>query len=181
MTTQAKKVLQRIDSEGHMMTIGQKKGEVLAETVKDKDPKKILEIGTYVGYSAIVMADALEGNVEIVTLEVDPENANMAIANIKQAGYQDAVKVIVGDAKSSIAGLEGRFDLVFIDAVKEEYLTYLKLAEDKLEKGATVIADNVKVFKEGMRDYLEYVRESGKYKSETIDVGSDAVEVSVKL
>lgn len=68
-----------------------------------------------------------------------------------------------------------------MDAVKEEYLTYLKLAEPKLNPRAAVIADNVKIFADSMADYLGYVRESGLFRNQTFDFGQDAVEVSVKI
>ncbi len=83
-----------------------------------------------------------------------------------------------------------KFDLLFLDAAKDEYLTYLKLAEDKaLNKGAVIVADNVEVSKNEMLDYLEYVRSSGGiYKSETIETTleftpnvRDAIEVSIKV
>ena len=180
MSSAAKKVIEKIESEGHIMLVGPKKGKVLVDVVKDKKPKRILEIGTYVGYSAILMAEAVGANTKIVTIEVDPENAEIARENIKKAGFEDRVEIKVGYAKELIPTLSATFDFMFIDAAKEDYLDYLKLAEGNLQNGAVVVADNVKIFKEDMLDFLEYVRESGKYKSTTHDVGSDALEVSIK-
>lgn len=180
MSSAAKKVIEKIESEGHIMLVGPKKGKVLVDVVKDKKPKRILEIGTYVGYSAILMAEAVGANTKIVTIEVDPENAEIARENIKKAGFEERVEIEVGDAKELIPTLSATFDFIFIDAAKEDYLDYLKLVEEKLEEGAVVVADNVKIFKDDMRDFLEYVRESGKYESKTYDVGSDALEVSIK-
>ncbi len=80
-----------------------------------------------------------------------------------------------------IPTLKGPFDFAFIDAEKSEYLRYLKLAEDKLCKGAVVFADNAGVFADQMGDYLDYVRNSGLYQSRYIQVGGDGVEISVKL
>lgn len=70
--------------------------------------------------------------------------------------------------------------MMFLDAVKEDYLTYLKLAEPMLAGNVVVVADNAGVFAEAMEDYLDYVRNSGKYRSEYADVGFDALEISVK-
>jgi len=162
------------------MLVGPKKGNVLVEVVKKKKPKAILEIGTYVGYSAILMAESVGANTKIVTIEVDPENAEIARENIKKAGFKDKVEIKVGDAKELIPSLTETFDFMFIDAAKEDYLDYLKLAEEKLEERVVVVADNVKIFKDDMQDFLAYVRESGKYESTTHDVGSDALEVSIK-
>jgi predicted O-methyltransferase YrrM len=89
--------------------------------------------------------------------------------------------VHVGNALSVIPHLSGRFDMVFLDAAKGEYLEYLRRAEGRLKKNGVVFADNVKMFASEMQDYLDYIRNSGKYKSENIDVGFDAVEISTKL
>ena len=73
------------------------------------------------------------------------------------------------------------FDAVFIDAEKTEYYMYLQLMEDKLHRGAVVVADNAGIFASQMKDFLDYVRYSGKYKSKFIRVGEDGLEISVKL
>ena len=76
--------------------------------------------------------------------------------------------------------MKGPFDFVFIDAEKSEYFQYLKLAESKIRKGAVVFADNAGIFADHMRDYLDYVRNSGVNKSKYVQVGDDGVEISVK-
>ncbi|MGD8744105.1 MAG: class I SAM-dependent methyltransferase [Candidatus Woesebacteria bacterium] len=180
MSKRATKVLTDIESQDLWMIVGPEKGRLLADQVRKKKARRIMEVGTYVGYSAILMADNAGDDAEIVSIEVDLGNAGVARENIKKAGYQNNIEVLVGAAKEVIPTLKGNFDFMFIDAIKEDYLDYLKLAEDKLEKGAVVVADNVKMFKQSMLDYLDYVRESEKYKSIYIEVGQDALEVSVK-
>ncbi len=91
------------------------------------------------------------------------------------------MEIRVGDAKQLISAVAGPIDLLFLDAAKEEYLAYLKLAEPLLAPKAVVVADNVKRFADAMRDYLEYVRKSGNYESECHDFGFDAVEVSRRV
>lgn len=71
--------------------------------------------------------------------------------------------------------------MVFLDAAKYEYLDHLKLAEDRLERGGVVFADDVRPFRREMRDYLDYVRDSGRYRSQHVDLVSDGVEISTKL
>jgi predicted O-methyltransferase YrrM len=71
--------------------------------------------------------------------------------------------------------------MVFIDAEKSEYIDYLRLVEDKLHKGSIIVADNAGIFVDEMKDYLEYVRNSGKYSSEYLPFDGNGVEVSVKL
>lgn len=161
--------------------IGPVKGKQLADTVMKFRVKRVLEVGTLVGYSAILMAKNLPDDGKIFTIEVNPQSARLAKENIKKAGFSDKVEIHVGDALQVISEIKGEFDMVFLDATKEEYLDYLKLCESRLKKGGVVFADNVKMFAEAMRDYLAYVRDSGKYKSNYYDFGYDGVEVSEKL
>ena len=77
--------------------------------------------------------------------------------------------------------MNGSFDFAFIDAEKTEYRQYLKSAEEKLRNGGVVFADNAGIFADQMKDYLDYVRGSGKYKSRYVQVGDDGVEISFKL
>ena len=185
----AQKVLREIEriTEKHFLPIiGPEKGKVLADIVKKYQPKRILEIGTLVGYSAILMAMNLPKtkSAKIISIEFRPNAAEIARENIEEAGFADTIEVHVGDAKEIIPRLKNekeRFDMIFLDAVKDEYLTYLKLAEQMLEKNAVIVADNAGVFAEEMDYYLNYVRNSGKYKSENIQIDGDALEVSVKL
>ena len=100
----------------------------------------------------------------------------------------DKVKVLEGDGTSVLKKLTGKFDLVFLDAAKTEYLAYLKAVEKNLHKGSIVVADNVGVFKDEMPDYLEYVRKKGPYRSRTVETllefskdKKDAMEISERL
>ncbi len=161
--------------------IGPVKGKYLVETVRKYNVKKILEVGTLVGYSAILMAKNLPDDGKIFTIEINPRTAEIARENIEKAGFSNKISQYVGDALGVIPTINEEFDMAFLDAAKDEYMGYLKLAEPKLRKGGVVFADNVKMFAPTMRDYLDYVRNSGKYRSEFIDVGFDGDEVSVKL
>jgi len=86
-----------------------------------------------------------------------------------------------------LSGLKGSFDLVFLDAAKEQYLAYLKAVEKNLHKGSVVVADNVGVFASQMKDFLDYIRNSDSYKSRTVETGleyaggEDAMEISEKI
>lgn len=159
------------------------KGELLERAVKKKKPKRVLEIGTLVGYSAIKIIRNLPLSGKLVTLEIDPKTAAVAKKNLEEAGMADKAEIVVGPALKTIPQLKGKFDLAFIDAAKDEYLDYLLLLEKNglLEKKAVIVADNVKVFKEAVANYLSYVRHSGKYRSKYHDFGSDGVEVSERI
>src|SRR3990167_5471822 len=169
--------IQKAQKHTFLPIIGKDKGQVLVRIVECENPQRILEIGTLVGYSAILMAKHLPQGAKIVSIEVDKDSAGQARENISEAQLEEKIELIVGDARREIKKLKEKFDVLFLDVAKEQYLEYLKLAEPKLKEGAIVVADNVKIFKDDMADFLEYVRESGKFRSETIDFGQDAVEV----
>lgn len=177
------KVLREIEEQAKhtfLPIIGPEKGKVLVDIVKKYQPKRILEVGTLVGYSTILMSQYLPRGRKIITIEINPQIAEVAKENFKRAGVDNLIDLKVGDALKIIPTLTGLFDLLFLDAAKEEYLNYLKLAEGKLSKNAIVVADNVGMFVNAMQDYLDYVRNSPKFESKTIDFGFDAVEVSLK-
>jgi len=160
--------------------IGPARGKVLGEEVRRVKPKRVLEVGTFIGYSTILMGRELEKNSQIISIEEHLVEAEVARDNIRQSEIAVDIKVIQGDAVEIIPTLTGCFDFVFLDAAKEEYFHYLKLVEDKLSKNAIVIADNVGKFSAEMKDYLEYVRTSGKYQSRYISIADDGIEISVK-
>jgi len=161
--------------------IGPEKGKYLVDTVRRFHVKNALEVGTLVGYSAILIASNLPKGGRVVTIEVKPKSARLAEENLERAGLADRVELHIGDALAVISRIDSKFDMVFLDAAKNEYLRYLKLSEDKLERGGVVFADNIKTPSHEMRDYLDYVRDSGRYRSEYVDVGFDGVEISTKL
>ena len=158
---------------------GEEKGGFLERLVKEHKPKNILEIGTLIGYSTILMARNTKG--KITTIEINEKIANIAKENIEKAGFSNVVKILVGNAIEILPKINEKFEFVFIDASKEEYIDYLKLIENKLENRAVIVADNAKIFAESMEDYLDYVRNSGKYNSKFYDFGHDGMEVSVKV
>jgi len=183
------KSLEKTANKQFVPSIGPIKGKIIARIIKRYNPKNILEVGTLYGYSAILMAQRLAEDGKVVTIELDRLIASTARKNIAKAGLSDKIDIVVGNAVELLPKLNMKFDLLFLDAAKNEYLTYLKLAEEKaLEKGAIIVADNVEVSKNEMLDYLKYVRLSGLYKSETIDTRleftpnvRDAIEVSIKV
>jgi len=161
--------------------IGPVKGKYLVDTIKEFKVKDVLEVGTLIGYSAILIALNLPPKGRVVTIEMNPESARLAKENIRKADLADRMEVHIGDALIVIPRIKASFDMVFLDAAKDEYLEYLKLSEDKLKKGGVVFADNVRMSAREMRDYLDYVRNSGRYKSKYIQVSFDGVEISTKL
>jgi predicted O-methyltransferase YrrM len=116
-------------------------GRLLATLCRALDPV-VLEVGTAIGYSTLHMAEQLrEGRV--VTLELDPERAARARGFLSEAGVADRVEIVEGDARETIPGLEGPFDLLFVDAAKGEYARYIELAGPKLSDRALLVVDNL--------------------------------------
>jgi predicted O-methyltransferase YrrM len=183
MTT-AEQVLHEIESQAKEKgwpIIGPDKGAVLVDVVRKHKPKRILEIGALVGYSSVLMAANLPEGGQVVSIEIDPVRVEESRETQRRAGLADRCLVIQGDASEIITQLKGPWDMVFIDAVKEDYLHYLQEAEPALSPGAVIVADNVKLFAERVEPYLDYVRNSGRYSSSYHEFGDDAVEVSVFL
>ena len=172
-----------------LMNVGEEKGALLRRTLKDSNAKRVLEMGAYCGYSAVLMGSELQDRQgELVSLEIDGGNAAMARRVVDHAGLSDLVTIHVGSAAEGIAKLEGQFDLVFIDHWKDDYLPDLKRLEEKglLSPGAVIVADNVGIFSNTLQDYLNYVRKSGRYTSDFYPLPmeynqsiEDGVEVSV--
>lgn len=180
--------IEREAPEKGLPIIGPKRGLILDEVVKKFAPKTVLEVGTLVGYSAIRMARLLKDGGKITCVELSGEMAAVARANIKRAGLEDKVEVLVGDAKEVLPKLKGKFDMAFLDAAKSEYITYLKSIERLLHPGSVVVADNAKLFASELASYFDYVRNSGKYSSTYREalpnydsMEGDAVEISVML
>ncbi len=184
-------VLREIEAVGKrsfIPSIGPVKGEILAQIVRRTRPKRILEVGALYGYSAILMAKNSPPKAEVISVEKNPEHVRTTMENIRRASMEGRIKVVEGDGMTELKRLSGSFDLVFLDAEKTQYLSYLKAVEKNLHKGSVIVADNVGIFKDQMQDYLEYVRKKGPYKSRTVetllefsDSTTDAMEISEKL
>jgi predicted O-methyltransferase YrrM len=182
--------LEQIAKREHLPSIGPIKGKIISAIMKKYKPTTILEIGTLHGYSAILMADSLSDDGKLITVEIDKNNADAARKNIDKAGLSNKIKVICDNALDVIPTLAGyKFDLVFLDAAKSEYLEYLRLIEEKnlMKENSVVVADNVILYENEMKDYLEYVRNSGRYMSQTTETTlefnknvKDALEISLR-
>jgi predicted O-methyltransferase YrrM len=106
-------------------------------------PKYILEIGTFTGYSALCLCTGLQPGGELHTIELREADAAAAKANFKLAGKDNEIHLHIGDAREIIPTLQYKWDIVFIDADKGSYITYYELALERLQEGGIIIADNV--------------------------------------
>ena len=125
------------------MLSGHFQGRLLSMFSHMIKPKYILEIGTYTGYSAICLAEGLQEGGRLITIDVNPEQEDNIHRFIEEAGMKNSIQFIMGDAYNIIKTLPYKFDLIFIDADKPNYLKYYNQAMDCLNIGGYVIADNV--------------------------------------
>lgn len=159
--------------------IGRDKGRVIRRLIERHRPARAIEIGSLLGYSAILIAGSLPPGGRLTCVEQNAYLAKFVRENADAAGLGGRVKVVVGDALRAIPLLPGRFDFALIDAAKEDYLDYLRQLEPKLVPGALVVADNTGIFRRAVAPYLAYVRDgSGRYVSREYHFGDDAMEVS---
>jgi len=125
------------------MLSGKVQGKFLEMIVHMLQPGRILEIGTFTGYSALAMAKALPEKGLLFTIDNNEEIENFARRFFEQAEYGNKIRFLLGDALVLIPNLDEVFDLVFIDAEKAQYLNYYEAALQKLRKGGFILADNV--------------------------------------
>ncbi|HQV78357.1 MAG TPA: O-methyltransferase [Chitinophagales bacterium] len=125
------------------MLSGKVQGQFLKLFSQTLQPNCILEIGTFTGYSAICLAEGLKENGKLFTIDINEELENIVRAHVQKAGMENKIVQIIGNAKEEIEQLNEIFDLVFIDADKQNYGLYYDLVFDKVRKGGFILADNV--------------------------------------
>lgn len=169
--------------------------QLLITMLKLKKPRRVLEIGSAVGYSAILMADNLPKDSKIITVERYKKHADIAVDNIFAAGYEAKVQLIEGEAAEVLHWLDGSFDFVFLDAAKGQYIEFLPDILRLLESGGVLFSDNI-LFKGMLEDdekvirrkitivkrlkmYLDEIMNNSELTTSIIPIG-DGVAISVK-
>ncbi|MDR5591856.1 O-methyltransferase [Christiangramia sp. SM2212] len=125
------------------MLSGHYQGRVLSLLSKMKNPESILEIGTYTGYSAICLAEGLQANGILHTIDVNEELYDFQKKHFDKSEYASQIKQYLGDATEIIPQIDTKFDLVFIDADKPNYPKYFELIIDMMNSGGIILSDNV--------------------------------------
>ncbi|MFV9482964.1 O-methyltransferase [Christiangramia sp. OXR-203] len=140
------------------MLSGHYQGRVLSLLSKMKNPRSILEIGTYTGYSALCLAEGLKEDGILHTIDINEELEDFQKKHFQASPYSDRIVQHIGDATEIIPNIEENFDLVFIDADKPNYPKYFELIIDKMKSGGIILSDNVlwsgKVVEELKKDDL---------------------------
>lgn len=166
-----------------LMHIGPDKAEKLAALVRQKAPARVLELGAYFGYSALVLLDAMPPGARLTSLETDYNHSRLTRWVLAHAGVTERVTVVHARADEAIPHQKGPFDVVFIDHRKRRYLEDLQALEKHglLAPGALIIADNVLQSAPVVAPYLAHVRQSGLYDSHFVPAGdNDGFEVSTR-
>ena len=125
------------------MLSGAFQGRILSMISKIINPKDVLEIGTYTGYSAICIAEGISNEATIDTIDKNEELEDIQNRYFKKSGFRDQIKQHIGNALEIIPTLNKKFDLVFIDADKSNYCNYFNLVIGKMKKGGIILSDNV--------------------------------------
>lgn len=188
--------IERIAHETNVPIIRKEMESFLKVLVTMQSPKHILELGTAIGYSAILMAKAMPKDCYITTIENYEKRIPIARENIKKAGMEDKITLLEGDALTILKELEGPYDFVFMDAAKAQYPFYLEEILRLLPVGGILVADNVlqegeliesrfaverrnRTIHSRMRDYLYTVKNSEELETTIIPIG-DGVTLSVR-
>lgn len=190
-----KEELQKIKEkalEEHIPIIMDDTLEVVDKILKETKPKKILEIGTAVGYSAMCFSEYLQEDGIIDTIERDEERIAEAKQNIVKVGVAEKINILEGDAVEILPTLTGKYDMIFIDAAKGKYPFFLKEALRMLEKNGVILADNIlykgyvmsdynkhkqRTAVRNLREYIHEVTENPNLETEILEVG-DGLAIS---
>jgi predicted O-methyltransferase YrrM len=137
------KEMEEYAKENHVPIITRDIAGLLSLVIKSAKIKSILEVGTAIGYSAILMGFCAGEGCSVTTIERNEESASKAKEFIKAAGMEDSIKVITGDAEELLKAVPGSFDMIFVDAAKGQYMDFMKDSIGKLKTGGLFVCDNV--------------------------------------
>ena len=171
-----------------LMNVGPEKGNILKKEILRSKPARVLELGSFIGYSAILIASNIANASKLISVDIDSKSIEISKKMVTFAGLDHKIQFIEGSATEVIPSLEDSFDFVFIDHGKKSYLKDLLLLEQHslLNQNAVVFADNVGIFENELENYLNHVRKSKLYQSSNIaskleyrDNIYDSVEISI--
>jgi|TARA_B100002003_G_scaffold221990_1_gene225420 predicted O-methyltransferase YrrM len=164
-------------TKGNVWPITAEQGEYLSTLIKEKNIKNVLELGVSHGFSTIYMADALtETGGKIIGVDNNAERNKIAEENFKKCNLTN-IQLQGGSCQKVIPTLDEKFDLVFIDISKDQYINIFKSVLLKLNPDAIVIADNISTHPEETEEYRDFV---GKYDTKTINIGNGFEVTTIK-
>ena len=181
------KEMEEYAEENHVPIVEPEVAQLLKVLLKIRKPKNILEIGTAIGYSALVMADTTGENCKITTIERRKDMIEKALVNIEKTPYKSRIKILEGDAEEVLLNLEEKYDFIFLDAAKGQYMDFFNKCLKLLDKNGIIVSDNVlykgmvatdqlvirrkKTIVKRLRAFLQYINEIEGYSSSIIPIG----------
>ncbi len=163
--------------------VGYEAGELMYTTARAINARRIVEFGTGFGFSTIYLAAAVRdnGGGGVITTEIEPTKAEAAAVNLADAGLNGFVEVRCGDALETLRDVEGPIDMVLLDGWNDAYIPIVEMLKPKLRRGSVVFADNVKFFKNGLRPYVDHMRDRRNGFVTTTQSAGSGFEYSVYL
>ena len=195
MNRQALQEIKQKALEEHIPIIMDDTLEVIDKYLRENRPKRILEIGTAVGYSAICFSEFLADDGIIDTIERDEERVKQAIVNVEKVGVKNKINIYEGDAVEILPTLNEKYDMIFIDAAKGKYPFFLKESLRMLNKNGIIFADNIlykgyvmsdynkhkqRTAVRNLREYIKEVSENPNLETEILEVGDGLAISKVK-
>ncbi len=183
LTPRIESILERIRAaDTGQLAVSEEDGRFLRVLAATRRAQSILEIGAASGYSGIWLGlGARESGGRVVAIEYDGQRAQEAAANVRQAGLDDVVRVVAGDAFKEIPRLPGTFDLVFLDAWKPDYKKFFDLVYPRLAPGGVFVAHNVVNKRSEMEPFLRTVRAHPGLFTTIVSPSSEGMSVSYKI
>lgn len=188
-------ILKKDALENHIPIIMDDTLEKIKEILAEEKPKRILEIGTAVGYSASCFVRYSEPDVIVDTIELDEERAKQAIENVKKIGVSEKINIMIGNAVEILPTLSEEYDIVFIDAAKSKYSIFLEEGIRLIRNGGLILADNVlykgyvmsdynkhkqRTAVRHLREYIKEVTENPNLETEILEIGDGLAITRVK-
>ncbi|MCR4821250.1 MAG: HAD hydrolase-like protein [Treponema sp.] len=165
--------------------------DFICDYIKENGLKSVLEIGTAIGYSSVRFAN-LDPEIKVTTIEIDPDRYQAAVKNVKEKGLENQITLILGDALTT--QIQGKFDLIFIDAAKAQYIKFFEKFKENLSERGVIISDNLsfhgmvedlslthnystKKLVKKIRKYIDFLKENSEFDTQFIKKG-DGISVS---
>ncbi len=188
------KILEKYAEENHIPIIEPEVAQLLKVQIKMKKPKNILELGTAIGYSALIMAEASNDSF-ITSIERRKDMIDLAEINIGKTNYKDRIKILEGNAEDILPNLTEVYDFIFLDAAKGQYMEFFNQSIKVLKPGGVIVSDNVlfrgmvatdklvkrrkKTIVKRLREFLNHINEIEGYTSCVIPIG-DGVAITYR-
>ena len=189
------KAMEKYAECNHIPIVQPEVAQLLKVLLKIKQPNNILEVGTAIGYSALVMAEITSTKCKITTIERRKDMIELAMDNISKTKYKEKIMILEGEAEEVLSNLEEKYDFIFLDAAKGQYMDFFNKCIISLNPGGIIVSDNVlykgmvatdklvirrkKTIVKRLREFLKYINNIEGYTSSVIPIG-DGVAITYR-